>query len=470
MSAQTHRLLVIAAAAAAVSAGLFSQPNRPTSAEEQLRQQIAELQTETGLARPAEVIDPLHALALLYEEDGDYALATATLEEARYVARVHNGLTSADEALLLRQQVRSEKALGLHDRAWDLEQDMLTIARHHHEDIRILPIFRELAEDRLGVIEKVARGERPPMIYAGCYNGEPLPPYDYTRGGAWRDAPQGEASGFTTPSCYGGINQDLIVKLRREILMYYADAIETILRTGDYASQDLRELERAAVRVRNGRSRSLNSVQSGKGGESFAICPRGTLDDYLALEILDSCLAPVARGPGFVVANVGNPLGFMRLMQYEIRSGAPATARADAIAGLADWYVLFSPANRRRFDLPQVAFALYERAYRELDQSRDLKASTEMFAPELPVTLPTYEPNPFASAATESARYIDVSFAVTKYGLGERVEILEPSKGGATREEKQALIKLIESTTFRPRMVNGALADEAPIALRYYLR
>src|SRR5262245_50650692 len=178
MSAQTHRLLVIAAAAAS-SGGLFAQTRPPSpSAEDQLRQQIAELQTETGLARPAEVIDPLRALALLYEEGRDYALASAALEEARYVARVHNGLTSADEALLLRQQIRSEKAMGLHERAWDLEQDMVTIARHHHEDIRMLPIFRELADDRLGVIEQVRNGERPPMIYAGCYNGEPLPPYD----------------------------------------------------------------------------------------------------------------------------------------------------------------------------------------------------------------------------------------------------------------------------------------------------
>src|SRR5262245_56293194 len=164
MSAQTHRLLVIASAAAAVSGGLFAQA-RPPNPEEQLRQQIAELQTEAGLARPVEVIDPLRALALLYEENGDYALASATLEEARYVARVHNGLTSADEALLLRQQIRSEKALELYDRAWDLEQDMLTIARQHHDDIRMLPIFRDLADERLGLIEQVRDGERPPMIY-----------------------------------------------------------------------------------------------------------------------------------------------------------------------------------------------------------------------------------------------------------------------------------------------------------------
>jgi hypothetical protein len=156
-------------------------------------------------------------------------------------------------------------------------------------------------------------------------------------------------------------------------------------------------------------------------------------------------------------------------MQYEIRSAAPAAARANATAELADWYVLFTPANRRRFDIPQVAFALYERAYREVEQGGDLKASTEMFAPELPVTLPAYEPNPFAFAATESQRYIDVSFDVTKYGLGERIEILDTSKG-ATREEKQGLIRLIERASFRPRIVNGEVVAEAPVALRYYLR
>ena len=466
MSTQTQWLLVIAAAAAAVSGGLFAQ-TRPPSVEEQLHQQIAELQTETGLARPAEVIDPLRALALLYEEGGDYALASATLEEARYVARVHNGLTSADEALLLRQQVRSEKAMGLHDRAWDLEQDMLTIARHHHDDIRMLPIFRELADERLGVIEQVRDGERPPLIYAGCYNGEPLPPYDYTRAGQWRtQVPAGDASGFTTPSCYGGINQDLIAKLNREVLMYYADAIETILRTGDFASQELRELERAALRIGGGR---LRVALLGKSGGHLDRCFGGTLDNYLALEILDSCLAPVLRGQGFVIANVGNPPALLRLMQYEFRSAAPATARANATAELADWYVRSVPAERRRFNLPHVTYALYERAYRELERSGDLKASTAMFAPELPVTLPTYEPNPFESAARESPRYIDVSFAVTKYGLGERIEILATSKN-ATREEKQELTRYIESTSFRPRMVNGKIADEAPVALRYYLQ
>jgi hypothetical protein len=211
-------------------------------------------------------------------------------------------------------------------------------------------------------------------------------------------------------------------------------------------------------------------IQSSESRGSFRRCPAGTLDDYLGLEILDSCLAPVGRSPSrLVVANVGNSEALIRLIAYEIRAGAPAAARANAIAELADFLVLRVPADRRRLDLPNAARVLYERAYAELEQSSDVRASNEAFAPELPITLPVFQPNPFASAATPSARYIDASFSVTQYGLGERVEILATSQA-ATRQETRDLIRLIESTSFRPRFVDGKLAGAARVTVRYYLR
>src|SRR5688572_10995893 len=456
MSTPTNRLLVTAAAAFAASGVVFSQPERASNRpEEQLRQQIAELQTETGLARPATLVDPLRALAVLHQEAGNHTLALAALEEARFVTRVHQGLASADEALLLRQQIRSEKALGNDQRVWELEQDMVTMARQHHDDTRMLPIFRELADDRLDVAERVGAGERPPLIYIGCYKDSPLPPYDYTR----------RTTGPMDPSCIGGINQRLVERLRGEILMYYADAIEVILRTGDYASSELRQLEKAALGITRGRG---GIVLSSKSGASFAPCAGVTLDDFLAVEILDSCLSPVSRRQGFVVANVGNLSALIRLLSYEVRSGAPAAARANALAELADWRIVTVPADRRRFELPEGTFALYERAYRELQQSGDLQAAAQLFAPEFPVTLPIYEANPLATDATQSSRHIDVAFAVTKLGLGEGIEILATSKD-ATREEKRDLLLLIESTSFRPRVVDGKLANSAPVVVRYHL-
>src|SRR5688572_21560591 len=153
MGTPTNRLLVAAAAALAASGILWAQPERADDGSEaQLRLEIAELQADTGLARPAELVEPLRALAALHQEAGNHTLALAALEEARFVTRVHQGLASANEALLLRQQILSEKALGNHERVWELEQDMVTTARQHHDDVRMLPIFRELVDDRLGVI------------------------------------------------------------------------------------------------------------------------------------------------------------------------------------------------------------------------------------------------------------------------------------------------------------------------------
>jgi hypothetical protein len=156
------------------------------------------------------------------------------------------------------------------------------------------------------------------------------------------------------------------------------------------------------------------------------------------------------------------------LIAYEIRSEAPAADRSNAFAELADWHLLSTPADRRHFEKStDTALEIYARAYGELQ--RDEKARAAMFAPEVPITLPTYERNPFASAtAGTSTRHIDVSFDVTKYGRAERIEILASSKD-ATRGEERDLMRLIESTSFRPRFVAGELADAAPVVVRYAL-
>ena len=240
------RLLGVAVAALVASAAGFAQPG--LDPEKQLVDRISELRSDGG-PTTAGLIEPLRALALLYQESSDDALATVAFEEARYVTRVHQGLASADEALLLRLQIRSETEIGDLERVRELEQEMVTIARRHHDDPRMLPIFREVIDDRLALIEQVRVGERPRMIYVRCYNGEPLPPYDYTRGQWLPPVPPAGTTSLAAPSCIGGTNSQIADKLRDEALMYYADAIDVILRTGDYGSEELRELEKTALRI-----------------------------------------------------------------------------------------------------------------------------------------------------------------------------------------------------------------------------
>src|SRR5262245_36022200 len=153
-------------AASAACGGVVAQPARqdPRAA---LVAQITEMRAEKG-PTAEELIGPLHILGLLYQESGDHVLAVSVLEEARYVTRVHSGLSSVDEALLLRQQIRNEKALGDPQRAWDHQRDMLAIARKHPDDTRTVPIFRDLAADRLEVLEKIRAGKHPPELFLGC--------------------------------------------------------------------------------------------------------------------------------------------------------------------------------------------------------------------------------------------------------------------------------------------------------------
>jgi hypothetical protein len=466
MSTPTNRLLVTGAAAAAVSGGLFAQPDAAADPQTQLIQQMAEIRAEGGPS-PSGLIEPLRALAVLYQETDDHALAIVALEEARYVTRVHQGLSSADEALLLRQQLRSEKALGDHQRVWDIEQAMVTVARQHHDDIRMMPIFREMADDRADALEEYGSGGFPPEIELGCYYVPGLRRYDDTSGE--HRPPPSPGGNQVRGDCFSGQSMYVNRRLRAEILMFYADAIEVIVQSGDYASQELRDLEKQAVLMFptafDTMTWPVGNPAASSGAPPFAplfLCSSEALNELLALEILGSCLEPVVHADGLVTANVGGLPSLVRLIAYEIRSGAPAAVRGKAFAELADWYLLSSPADH--LESSERALEIYERAYRELQQDGVARAS--MFSPEVPVT---FGPNLFRSPAKgESPRHIDVSFDITKYGRGKRIEILDTSKG-ATRPEVRDLIRLIEGTRFRPRFVDGKLADSTPVVVRYHL-
>jgi hypothetical protein len=341
---------------------------------------------------------------------------------------------------------------------WDFEQDMLTIARQHHDDVRMAAIFRDLAEDRTDVLRQYRAGHLPPEVHLGCYYVNARLPYEDTRGD--RARPYG--------SCRAGSRLTVYRQLRTEVLMYYADAIEVIIRDGDFASRELRSLEQAAVRFWNFPPGKIKGpIETGVPPRTVNGCEALPLDRLLSSELLGTCLQPVIHDNGSVAPNVGGWVGLVRLIAYEMRSGAPAADRAEAIAKLADWHLQSTPAERRRFENGDKALALYERAYRELQRGGDARASaTQLFSPELPVVIPASSANPLATP--ESARYIDVSFAITQYGIGQHVEILGSSQG-ATRAEQRNLVRLIELSNFRPRMVDGVPAATAPVTLRYYL-
>jgi hypothetical protein len=442
MIASASKLLVAAAAVACGAA--LAQPTQelvPIDSEQDLFKQIDELRAKQG--RNAEgLVDPLRALAFEYQETGDHAQAVVALQEARQIIRANRGLFSAtvDEALVLQQQIRSEKELGNGEQVWNLQYDLINIARQHLDDVRMLPVFLELIDDRTQRFEEFSTTnfrELPPGLYVPCEPGAvapgvPVPVLD-------------------SRACPFGTWAGTVDRLRGAVLRNYADAIAVLIRSGNFASQELRNLEKQALSLVPSQRRFGCSV------ENFA--------KFLESELVDTCLDPA--GP--LGGGGGGGHSLMRLVYYEVRSGAPATARARAYAELGDWYLRADHLAIRSKASPadELALRLYEEALAALRQDAAAPESiAEIFLPELPIMLPTHAPNPLATM--ESPRFIDIAFTITKYGESGEIVILDSSED-ATRAEKKGLMRLIEFGSFRPRAVDGELADSAPVVVRYYL-
>jgi hypothetical protein len=433
----TLKFLVVAAAIACGTALAQTAPRFPIDPEKRLLEQIDLLRRDDGVTAE-ELIEPLRALALQYQEAGDHALAVVALQEARQVMRANYGLSSAsvDDALVLHQEILSEKALGHHERVWTLQQDLLPIARQHLDDSRMLPVFLEIVDDRKEVLNEYSTTDfvkLPAGVFVPCVPGP-----EGIRGG--------RVVALDARNCPFGTRRIVLYRLDMEIRTAYAEAIEVLLRNRDYASEELRKLERQA----------LGLVPFG----AYFGCSTGSIDRFLEAELVGSCMDPV-------IAGVGGWTSLMRLAYYEVRSGAPAAARANAFAQLGDWYLQIASADPRRYldtEADDLARSLYERASAELKQASESMAP--IFSPDLPVTLPAYLPNPLAS--TTSPRHIDVAFTITRYGEPERIAIVDRSEN-TTRMEEAEVLRAIKHASFRPRAVGGELADAAPVVVRYYL-
>jgi hypothetical protein len=329
---------------------------------------------------------------------------------------------------------------------------MIIIARQHLDDMRMLPVFLELIEDRaerLDAFSTTSYKELPAGIYVPCSNGVGPTPINSGRRAA--PVPVSDAR-----NCEFGTWRTVVDRLQGAVLRNYADAIAVLIRNRDYASQELRDLEKEAL--------ALVPFERG-----FVNCSIGRLVEFIDSELVDSCLDPAGGSPGVQGAGVGGWASLMRLVYYEVRSGAAATARARAYAELGDWYLRtvhigapakFSPAD-------EIALTLYEQAIAELSQEDNARESVaQIFTPDVPVMLPTYATNRLASEV--SSRFIDVAFTIDRHGKAAAIEILD-SGANATGVEERAVVRLIKFGSFRPRTMDGELADSAPVVLRYYL-
>ncbi|HET8696659.1 MAG TPA: hypothetical protein VFO94_04200 [Gammaproteobacteria bacterium] len=427
-------------------------PVANNESQRQLVDEIVALQAHDG-AYAEGLIAPFSELARSYEQDGDYGLAIAALDRAAQLVRANRGVNSLDQAEFLQRAIRDEKARGDLGAAWKREDDLLRLADRHPKDLRAVPLFREVAEERMALAALVRAGAEYPEF-----------PPDY---------------------CDFGVPRGCRWIALADAWANYGAAIAVLSRNELYSSSELRDLEMRLVRiaelVNEQDEREANRLHRYRRVGSLPLqnpplmivdpefvkrSARGVADrlDYLAPGGADEHAAAGQGEPTGVISTPVSGYEFgrrslARLYQYTVASAAPAWEQVEAIVQLADWDL--------RFSRNSLALEGYAQAYEFLKKAGAQDAIDALFSPPLPFVLPAYDPNPLATGTTEpSSGYIDVAFTVTEVGEARRIKFLDATN--ATDDAKETLATLIKSSRFRPQITDGEFRA-SPVRVRYYL-
>ena len=460
---------------AALPATVFAQPQPErdrVDEKERIAEEMLAAQAKEGPRSPA-LIQLFTELGVLYETEGRYQLATAALEQARQLVRANYGLYTLDQVPLLEQAMANQQALGNFAMARAIEEELLDLAERNPNDVRAAAIHRDAGRRRQDVLRRFLAGEAPDEVYPEA-------------------------------GVYSFFRNDMVRELVADSQIQYADAAAVLLRSGLYSSDELRDLETEIVRTsdvvrQRGRSNTTSST-------TMATAPRtmqqntfsstsnsrlardrnrdlglfynaaleertnmlSDLASRAALQDAPAALQDVAepsRGDGITSGYEVGRNSYLRVIAYdEAAFGDPAGEaalrnRLKAYLQLADWDLLYSQNGS--------AFDQYTRVHELLETTPFAeRLIAELFAPPVPIILPTFLPNPLETPASD--RYIDVAFEITKYGESRRVEIAgaAPSVADGAKDE---LLSLIKSARFRPRVASGDLGRPAPVTVRYYL-
>ena len=473
--ARRIRTLGIIVALGVMPGTAFCQAERAPDRVKEILKAIDAAQAAEGPRSPA-LIQLLAELGARYEAEGDYALATAALEEARSVVRANYGLHTLEQLPLIQQALANQRALGNMPMVQALEEDLLELAERNPGDMRTVAIHRDAGERRLDVLRRFLAGEAPSEIYPEV-------------------------------GLFSFYKDDVIAELLTDAQIHFAAAAAVIVRNGLYSSDELRELETEIVRASDVvRQRGRSKIQLRPLQESGTVLNNGftgvsnvrlyrdydpslvydpsvvynpnlaersnTLSALLAGAGLED--APRALQDAVTAAPVGGGAttryrvgrdSYSRLIAYDdIAYGssvdeAALRTRLEAYLRLADWDLLYAENG--------AAFDQYAQVHELLTTTKfAAQLIAEIFSPPIPTVLPTFLPNPLATAP--SARYIEASFEVTKYGESRRVEIVGATEG-VSDAAKEELASLNKGSRFRPRVTGGELGRAAPVVVRYYL-
>ncbi len=366
---------------------------------------IAAEQASEGVFSPG-LIYSLVSLAKLYQEVDDHVAAIATLEKARQIVRVNNGLSSLNQAEMALLEITSLEAMGERAEAARQRNFLVDLAHEHPTDLRVGAIYAVVADARVAAVERwLADKSEPPVIFGSDPSGR-----DNVR------------SGLTAAQ------------------LNYVDALRATAINGSPGGPDIYELESALTRT--------FYIQAQNRGLFFGI----DVTPYKARKMLD--------GAG--------SSSYERRVKYSRLFQRPPAQIASHFIELGDWHLLFgedkagAAAYREARDVLITAGASDE----EIDALFTPMAPLLLpaFAPHFIDGSEALGYDGYMDAVID----LDGYGRSTRVRITSQSGAAQSK--AETDAITARLKKYIAKSQFRPRFVNGERTDEQLVAMRYYFK
>jgi len=338
-----------------------------------------------------------------------------TAEEVLQTARSDGGLDSLDQAPAILQLTAAPETSA--ETGWELEEQLLALARLHPADTRTVPILREIGDRRL------ARAANPDFSRWLCQR-ESAGELCWERQGAPIVRPCGPK---TAQMCYTRRVYGATLYVQLGAMNLWSEAIRVLVRNRLFSSPELRELER---------------------------------------KLMNQGSCELVRQ------------GYIRLMTYAAINSDPALDQVMTLVEAADSDLVCSNAlpstqpAKTRSAQRSGAIDTYQQVYELLDRLNVEPATiAEVFSPAVPIMLsqrPPVKPYamPQAASPEAAAGHIDVGFEITAEGRARNVKVLSATPNTAKAQQRE-LVASIEAGLFRPRVTDGRIGDSR-IVWRYY--
>jgi tetratricopeptide (TPR) repeat protein len=412
---------ILSSDAPAIPSPLTDAPS--TSVDDYLQSIAATELADGPFARG--LLEQYLALGESYQQSDDHEAALAAFEKADYISRINNGLYSPDQFVIVENMIESYLARDEISEAASKERYLLSLQEQQYglDSLSLVPALADVADWNFDLFNR-----------------------QVTESNSVFSIGNGQETVSPRMMAFGSLMQ---------AQTDYWRAINIMLSNGQYSDPQLRELERKLIETS-----FLTSNRDGLlRNPDFYLSQRSA---YTGTRIRRS------KRPNSPYFYTGRS-AYERLMAYNVMSpGADAVTVAQTLIALGDWNLLF--------DRQGTAIKTYRRAHAFMvDNHVPQETIDRLLSPAVPQQLPVFTPLPHSrgkfgiapDAEVPWDGYVDVSFRIMRFGQIRDFEVLD-RKGPLTADMETRLRRLIRSSPFRPRFVDGEPALRDRVTVRYY--